>query len=302
MHKVRYNSVDLELKITPRSPLLIKAGGLSPNPSLPDMQFVRTSMSGKGEVIYIPGSSFKGLLRDFCEKILKTAKNKDICQGSCNLFQKGQSCSDLLENVEKKEKRELTSYEIYKNSCRACKVFGNTKLKGRISVLDAYPSDAKEIKTETRHGVAISRLSHAVATGPFGMEVVIEGEFSTKIRLENFEVWQMGLLALALKGFNEGTIRIGFGKNRGFGEISALVSKIEFVVVTNSPKNEIWGIGKFLSDSDRGDYGINANDFCSVEILGKETKDVFYTRRSYPPESWSTLSQVFIDHLKGVLQ
>ena len=42
MHKTRYNALRLTLAISPRGPLLIKAGGVSANPSLPDMQFVRT--------------------------------------------------------------------------------------------------------------------------------------------------------------------------------------------------------------------------------------------------------------------
>jgi CRISPR-associated protein Csm3 len=53
MHKRRWNALKLELVIEPRAPLLIKSGAASPNPSLPDMQFVRT-MTPHGETVFIP--------------------------------------------------------------------------------------------------------------------------------------------------------------------------------------------------------------------------------------------------------
>jgi len=55
MHKRFWNRLRLEFTLTPRSPLLVKSGTLSPNPALPDMQFVRTLNSG-AEMVYIPGS------------------------------------------------------------------------------------------------------------------------------------------------------------------------------------------------------------------------------------------------------
>lgn len=142
------------------------------------------------------------------------------------------SCGKRLENT-------LSSAEIYKESCRACRIFGNTNLKGRISFNDAYPIDA--VKTEIRHGVAISRLTHAVAQGPFDMEVMITGSFRSKIHVDNFELWQLGLLALAFQGLNEGLVRVGFGKNRGFGEVETKIESIEFAFSKSLPPRELGG-------------------------------------------------------------
>ncbi|MEM2352070.1 MAG: RAMP superfamily CRISPR-associated protein, partial [Thermoproteota archaeon] len=148
MHKVRFNALTLDWTIELKTPLLVKAGRLSGNPSLPDMQFVRTEVAGLGETVYIPGSSLKGVFRSFSERVLRTI-NKEF---ACIPFG-DESC------VKKKGLKE-EGPSIYKHSCRACKLFGNTSLKSRISFTDAYPEG--QVKLEVRYGVALSRLTNAV--------------------------------------------------------------------------------------------------------------------------------------------
>lgn len=302
MHKTKYNSLELELTIIPKSPLLVKAGGISANPSLPDMQFVRTFNAEKGETIYIPGSSLKGVIRSYIEKVLRTKKG-DTHDGSCNPLIKEKSCPYRIDEIEKKlkkENREIQSYEIYKESCRACKIFGNTKLKSRAAFLDAYPDGA--IKTETRHGVAISRLTHAVAAGPFDMEVLIDGKFVTELYIENFEIWQLGLIALSLQGLNDKLVRVGFGKNRGFGEVEVKVQKIIFSFSKTLPKNEIWGIGK-LATNEIEKYGLLYNDMIVLKAEPiKEFEEALFIRREYKPEDWTVISISAISRLREVLK
>jgi CRISPR-associated protein Csm3 len=275
--------------ITPRSPILVKAGGISANPALPDMQFVRTLRVGEDESIYIPGSSLKGVLRSYMEKVLRTVKDTN---GACDPFE-DTFCGG---NVIKSEQ----GAEIYQRSCRACKIFGNTRLKGRLSAMDAYPKT--EVKTETRHGVAISRLTHSVAQGPFDMEVVISGEFSTKLILENFEVWQLGLLALTLDAFNEGMLRLGFGKNRGFGEIKVEVKNCTVALAGNGvPQNEIWGVGTLMPKELAQPYGFRTDgkDKLTFDVKPEsETNEVLFLRRSYSKEAWEKIKQVAILYLK----
>ncbi|VVB88734.1 RAMP superfamily protein [uncultured archaeon] len=289
MHKERHNNLELGIRLTPRSPLLIKSSGISPNPSLPDMQFVRTFVKGI-ETIYIPGASLKGVFRSYVEKILRTKKGID---GACDIFDKGKTCA-------KETEKELPGNEIYKNSCLACKMFGSTKLKSRISFIDAYPSG--EIKTETRYGVAISRLTHAVAQGPFDMEVAVSGSFNSKIYLENFELWQLGALALAIRGLNDGLIRIGFGKNRGFGEVAVNIETIQFTFSSELPEKEICGIGKIVSEDAANKYGLVGNDIIIIESNPSKTEnEIIYTKREYSPKSWEEISNKAISQLKGIL-
>lgn len=296
MHKERQNFLELELRLTPKSPLLIQAGGISPNPSLPDMQFVRTSVNGV-ETIYIPGSSLKGIFRSYVEKVLRTKKGS-FKEGACEIVEKENSCNKRLEDTEKVlEGREMRSEEIYKESCRACKIFGNTKLKSRVSITDAYPSG--EIKTETRYGVAISRLTHAVAQGPFEMEAAVSGNFKSKIYLENFELWQLGALGLAIKGLNEGLVRVGFGKNRGFGEVALEIENIKFTFASDLPKNEIWGIGKFVGEEKRGNYDFQIDDNIEIGVEPRKTGDeIIYKKRDYSSDAWKEISDKAILKLK----
>lgn len=296
MHKVQLNSLELELELSLKSPLLIKSGGISPNPSLPDMQFVRTLRSGKGEVIYIPGSSLKGVVRSYVEKVLRTvgeSLGKETLNWACNLFEKDKTCVS-------KTKDEAKTSEIYKNTCRACKIFGNTKLKGRISILDAYPNS--EIKTEIRHGVAISRMTHAVAQGPFDMEVAVEGSFKTKFILTNFEAWNVGLLALALRDINEGIVKVGFGKNRGFGEVGAKIEKATFIFAGDTPKKDIWGVGKMSLQENVSGYGFNKNDLFQVSVdPSEESKDILGIKRAYDSKCWKSIGESSIAYLKEAL-
>lgn len=290
MHKRLWNVIKLGLEIEPRAPLLIKADMLSPNPSLPDMQFVRT-MTPSGEKVFIPGSSLKGVFRSFSEKVLRTVRS----DWACDPFSSNH-CGKKLEKVEE-------SARVYKESCLACKIYGNTRLKGRLSFTDAFPNG--EVKTETRYGVAISRLSNAVAAGPFDIEVLVEGRFATSLVLENFEVWQLGLLSLTLQALNEGLVKVGFGKNRGFGEVSVRVTEaiLEQAKHPSLGKTEIQGVGNFvLDEEERGRYGLRPNDCLQVPEPSEEKDMGVLIRRKYTGDQWTSVAEKAIGTLTQLVE
>jgi len=72
MHGAFYNEAILDLSLKPHTPLLIKSGQPTEiDPTLPDMQFVRTRRPDTGEeVIYIPGSSLRGVVRSDVEQLV----------------------------------------------------------------------------------------------------------------------------------------------------------------------------------------------------------------------------------------
>lgn len=291
MHKRRWNALKLDLVIEPRAPLLIKSGTLSPNPSLPDMQFVRT-MTSRGETVFIPGSSLKGTFRSFTEKVLRTVKD----DGACEPFPSSPNyCGRRLGDEE-------NPATVYQRSCRACKIYGNTRLKGRLSFTDAFPEGT--VKTETRYGVAISRLTNAVAVGPFDMEVLVEGRFRASLVLENFEVWHMGLLALTLQAINDGLVKLGFGKNRGFGEISVAVERatVEMAKRPDLPKHAIWGVGAFVGEQERSAYGLLDTDRLEDLPEGAEADLVVFVRRTYDGEAWKSIAGKAIGSLSQILE
>jgi len=292
MHKWRWNALKLDLVIEPRAPLLIKSGTVSPNPSLPDMQFVRTATS-QGEIVFIPGSSLKGVFRSFTEKVLRTVNREWACEPF-----------PLSENYcGRRFKDEDGSASIYKRSCHACKIFGNTRLRGRLSLIDAFPTG--EVKTETRYGVAISRLSNAVAQGPFDIEVLVQGAFRTSVVLENFEVLQLGLTALTLRALNDGLVKLGFGKNRGFGEVEVRVAQavVEVVKREGLSRDALWGTGAFVADEDeRLAYGLSPEDKLEGLPEGKEIDLGIFVRRVYTPEAWQKVAETAIKSIEGFLK
>ncbi|WP_298490575.1 RAMP superfamily CRISPR-associated protein [uncultured Chloroflexus sp.] len=318
MHKTRYNALNLTLHLSPKGPLLIKVGGLSADPTLPDMPFVRTYHPEKGETIYIPGSSLKGVVRGFVEKALRTIDSCPDRPGpayhndwkwSCATFEAKKeeredrakwNCPQFLAELLKEkqtQERDLFSWEIYANSCGACRIFGHTRLKGRASFTDLLPVD--EVKTEIRYGVAISRLSHAVAHGPFEMEVAVSGTFQGHLVLENFEIWQLGLLALAMESMNQGLVKVGFGKNRGFGEVTVTVQEAWLDEVTPATEATVWrGLAAFITEDEKERYGLatptginGMPDPTKVEAAG------LYTRRLYDAERWAQIAHKAVEAL-----
>lgn len=291
MHKTRFNTLRLALELAPRGPLLIKSGEFSPNPSLPDMQFVRTYYAGKGETVYIPGSSLKGVIRGFVEQALRTLNHTGTWQWACPTFpSEEQSCGQRLAKKE-------NSWEVYQNSCGACRLFGHTRLRGRVAFTDLFPVD--EVKTEVRYGVAISRLSQAVAQGPFEMEVAVAGSFAGLVIVENYELWHLGLLAVALEAMNQGLLKVGFGKNRGFGQVEVTVKEAQVdEVVPVAELITLRGLYAFVDDRERERYGLEPVDGmrglpepAAVENLG------FYLRRTYDRAGWAAISRKAIEAL-----
>ncbi|HXF69763.1 MAG TPA: RAMP superfamily CRISPR-associated protein [Thermoflexus sp.] len=317
MHKARYNALVLKLQIRPRSPLLIKAGGISANPTLPDMPFVRTFHAQKGETLYIPGSSLKGVVRGFVEKVLRTldtsgrpgpdeAKQwrwacatfeaRDEERHDRNKWNCPQFLDEVLTKIRNQEERDLYSWEIYRYSCGACRLFGHTRLKGRVSFTDFLPVD--EVRTEIRYGVAISRLSHAVAHGPFEAEIAVAGTFEGRLVLENFELWQAGLLALALESMNQGLVQVGFGKNRGFGEVDVRVAEAVLDEAANGAHPTVWrGLGAFVSEEEQRKYGLAAPHRVNGMPEGRVEPLGLYFRRVYTDAQWPQIARPLIQQI-----
>jgi len=283
VHKVFLNALRLDLRLEARGPLLVKSGLESPDPSLPDMQFVRT-WQGEGATVYIPGSSLKGVFRSFAERALRTA-GVEVCEPLG-----GGGCGAKL------KKEEEDTARIYRQSCMACKLFGHTRLRGRLSFTDFLPADG--LRTEVRYGVAISRLSNAVAQGPFEMETVVAGSFRGTLFLENFEAWQVGLVALCLRALEEGLLRVGFGKNRGFGRMGVIVEGVELEAVGGVAQDSLPGVGYLAGEEMRRAYGLRADDsLAGLPPPDAEEGQAFFVRRRYPSQWWERVEEAALEAL-----
>jgi CRISPR-associated RAMP protein (TIGR02581 family) len=219
MHKQLVNEASFRFVIKPDGPILIKAGESGADPTRPDMEFVRTRWPGSKEPdVYLPGSSLKGIIRSQCERIVRTVGSDQPREDglwSCDPLHNRHSCSRRLES----KRGTLPGDELYRQSCFACRIFGNTAIAGHVRISDAYPRG--KVRIEERNGVAIDRIFGSVAVGPFNLEVVTWGEFETSLLMRNFTLAQLGLLALTLRDLKLGRVGVGFGKSRGLGRVKA---------------------------------------------------------------------------------
>jgi CRISPR-associated protein Csm3 len=230
MHKRRLNELVLQGLVEPDGPILIKSGTESgADPTLPSMNFVRTRHPVSGQrTIYLPGSSLKGTLRSHVERIIRTVKGDapDVC---CDPLG-DKSCGERIkrENAKRdtQDRKPLTTAEEYCELCLACRIFGHTAHASHFTSADAYPAEAIDT-LPVRQGVAINRFSGGVGVGPFEIEVATTGKFQLRLMLTNFELWQVGLLALALRDLGEGRLLIGFGKSRGLGKVKLRLTHLE---------------------------------------------------------------------------
>lgn len=229
MHKRLINELRLELLLKPQGPLLIKSGQeAGADPNLLDMNFVRTTHAALGRTVYLPGSSLKGALRSYCEKIGRTV-GLAICDP---LKQRGNENGMKIGcgfEIEKELGERPSGLKAFPRLCPICQIFGHTVMAGHMWVADAYPT-AETIEavnqTEQRDGVAIDRISGAVAVGPFQLEVVTRGAFRTELTLRNFQLWQIGLLAVALRELGAGHVPLGFAKSRGLGQVEVSYERL----------------------------------------------------------------------------
>jgi CRISPR-associated protein Csm3 len=253
MHKRSLNELTIVMDIRPHdAPLLIKSGReAGADPTLLDMNFVRSIHPTTGkQVVFLPGSSLKGTLRSYCERVARSVKPDASHEWCCNPFDDRNACGRRLDKVKESAAR-------YAAACVACRTFGHTRLGSHLSISDAYPVD--EVKLEQRDGVAIDRISGAVAAGPFNLEVVTQGAFRATLTLRNFQLWQVGWLAVALRDLKSGLVPIGFGKSKGFGRVTVFYQKATVAYP-----------GQWQARRGELDFDANLYDLAVFQFEGKE--------------------------------
>lgn len=225
MFSQQLNQIRIDLSMTPRGPMLIRTGRTGADPTRPDLEWVRTTVDGQPSV-YVPGSSLKGVLRAWCERLL-TSEGVKIT----NTFSK---------DGQKAFQQHHSGPEVYAGTCPLGRTFGNLHVKGHTAVSDHLPggheppgSAARQREldaanaVETRNGVGIDRLLGSAATGAlFDREVVVAGRFDGQILLRNVQLYQLALLLVALRDLDEGFIQLGSGTTRGQGWVRAEIRQL----------------------------------------------------------------------------
>jgi len=274
----------MDLKLTNRyilkGTLIMKTGlhvGSGSVTSATDNPVIREA-SGKP---FIPGSSFKGVLRSTVEKIIPLLTE---CSGlwTCQLFsesegarkclstpsnqkklaqlrdeaEKGTKMSDskVLSGSYKEHDSMITERFILEeylpdNLCDTCKLFGSSFIGSKIKVQDLPICEPYYELAEIRDGVGIDRDTEvAVDQAKYDFEVIPSlSEFKVSIVLESVSEEELAIFALGIREFTSGYATVGGLSSRGLGACQLEIKSIEFVDFTNQEHLEKYLIeGKML--------------------------------------------------------
>ncbi len=194
---------------------------------------------------FIPGSSLKGVLRSYLERVLKGIGREDVCTIS-------KLCSEKYNNKESKDKKwaeiekTLTEDEknnkqmslskaIYDDLCEICHLFGSQVSAAKLMIRDSKVIKESFDGFEYRSGNAIDRDKNKTINGAlYELEVVpADTEFEFMATLENPDDKDLKNTAFLIKSMEEGDIFIGGNISRGLGGFILKDIKIQYIDKNN---------------------------------------------------------------------
>lgn len=197
---------------------------------------------------YIPGSSFKGVLRSFIEGFLGGADlpeklqpcfptDNELCIDEDKIEEiRKQVAKKRAEQEKRKEKlisseKEIANYIIQK-ACPVCRIFGSSYMGAKLKIKD-MPVESEWNNTfyRIRDGVVIDRDSRTARDkGKYDFEIVSPGvSFDLEIVGDNLKDYEQGLIFTAFDLISEGFGSIGGNVSRGTGRIQIELNKIEIL-------------------------------------------------------------------------
>lgn len=193
---------------------------------------------------YIPGSSFKGVLRSYVESILRGII--DDKKAVCNPTDNEEQCITAKDMESFREKRD--DQLILYNTCWVCQLFGSSWYASKLQIRDLHvQTDLWFGQYQQRDGVAIDRDTETAVGGHlYDFEVVPAGTlFDFQAIVDNAEDWQLGMLYIGLTAFRKGEITIGGGSSRGLGAIKLELDTEKYI--------DSIGIMKYLTEDYQGE-------------------------------------------------
>lgn len=194
-------------------------GGRSIEPTGTDLPVVKDAFGRP----YIPGSSFKGVLRSRVEQLIRSQIHGKT--GACIPTDLKECCitSGDMEKLKKKNKEdEKLTEEILSRMCLVCHLFGSPWFASRIYVKDLLVDKNLWFdQFQIRNGVAMDRDTETASEGMlYDYEVVpADTRFKCEIVVENAKAWQLGMLMMGLLPFERGEIALGGATSRGLGRV-----------------------------------------------------------------------------------
>ncbi len=238
---------------------------------------------------FIPGSSFKGILRSTAERLTAT-----LYRGASNIIEpcfitdeKGKciSCEeefkvekDNLERFKNRKPDPPTTKEIaewfWDKLCPVCRLFGSPHFSSKIAIKDLTVDEKTWFAHfEIRDGVAIDRGTETASKGKlYNFEAVPAGvEFDLNIVLDNADEKDLGLLYLALEDFRRGNAFIGGSKTKGLGNVELRYTKIEEIDEDNLVNHLLYGKGRTYKSEDEEPAETEYAESEDIEEQEKET-------------------------------
>jgi len=180
---------------------------------------------------YIPGSSLKGVLRSFLERIAHTLPYdpNEYAAPCLSVSSKEQLCSwkyrdknardQLLQKLDGDE--EQFQQTLARQSCPICHLFGNQLRAAKVKIRDATVCHPWAEQYFTRQGNAIDRDTGKVAGRHlYDFEVVPAGTtFQFQLLADNLSPTEQLWLAVALESLRKGHLTIGGKVARGLGHV-----------------------------------------------------------------------------------
>ena len=297
MLKKKYNVMNIELTLEAISPLLVQDvedDSSKKNDKNNKIHFLTTGNKVKQGEPYIPGSTLKGIFRNKAENIMRIFQEDSGEMLCCNPLEDNEkvndlSCSKRIDKLKNKEEKEK-NITPYNESCPICKIFGNQHTKSRIHFSDAFltkeSKDNLPNELPTRTGAPINRFV-GNNNNLFSYEYILGEKFVLNIKIENFELWELGLLAFIFRDLFNGEIHIGFGSSRGLGKVEGIIQEIDIKYYNPNIKDKIqkqkftlWGLG-FFEESGQYDFyqtkKINANIDFEVNQKNNLLNNIFPT-------------------------
>lgn len=218
------NEIIIDMKIIPKSPLLVKS---SEDDGKSEIHWLT-----KNNTPYIPGSSLKGLFREKYTSIYYDHLKKDKTKleeveknikddSKINVFDRHQEIME--ERVDKDGENRIKRESVYEESLEVERLFGSKVLKGRFWSQDAL---CEKDEIETRNITPIDRFTSG-AVVPLLFEYT-ENPFNFEMRIRNINNEELKTLLFVIRDSQNGEIRIGNSKTRGFGQIEFKINDLTF--------------------------------------------------------------------------
>lgn len=228
-HHTLLRTLRLEGVVLNKEPLRVGAGRGANIYEPVDLVVLKTYDPGRGDYVpVIPGSSWKGLFRAHVNRLLANHGVENLCQGlprsTClrgNEFERmemlGYPPSKKLEAVLRGEVR----------LCLGCLIFGSPGFLSHAFFEDSMPLG--NYRLGYRSMVAINRRTGASHRGAlFSVEYVEPGaQFGFAATLKNLPNYAVGLIAETLLHLDQGLVKVGGLKSRGFGRVELLDFKVK---------------------------------------------------------------------------